>query len=144
MVSKAASKSRSLCDVQNLELQPEQARRVLQISRLNLGIRGTGRINEDRHDVRVRQQFAQNFQTFGSQFDIHRGVAGYAAAGPVEACDQPNFDRVGLRPSDRLSRADAIRVSGDYGASGDQSTEMPAALMGGPHLAISLRTKVCR
>ena len=70
---KTVSKSRSVL-AQDMKLQPEGARRRLQVSRQGLGT-GVGRVDEERNDGRRGHQLMQQFQPLRSHLDGQRGDA---------------------------------------------------------------------
>jgi hypothetical protein len=76
-----------------MDLQPERARGRLHGSRKGLG-NGTGRVDEHGNDSRCGQQFAQQLQPLGPHLYVQIGYARQIAAGPVQAGDKPNLDRV--------------------------------------------------
>jgi hypothetical protein len=57
-----------------MKLQPEGARRRLQVSRQGLGT-GVGRVDEERNDGRRGHQLMQQFQPLRSHLDGQRGDA---------------------------------------------------------------------
>src|SRR5262249_24769003 len=105
--------------VQDMKLQPEGARRRLQISRQGLGT-GIGWIDEDRNDGCSRDQLVQHFQPLRSYFYGQRGDAREVTARSIEAGDEALLDRIEAgREDDRNRRCCRLghrgRRNGAYG-----------------------------
>ena len=61
------------------------------LTRLGLGERGIGWVDEKRHDARRRKQFAHQFQTFRQYFFRPLGHAGDVATRPVRLATTPSW-----------------------------------------------------
>src|SRR6267378_1258604 len=89
-----------------MELQSEGARRRLQGSQKALSNTRTGGIDQQSNDGRCGYQFAQQLQPLRPHLYVQVRYAGQVAAGPVEAGDKPNLDRVDrYREDDRNGRS---------------------------------------
>ena len=86
-------------------LQPERVRCRLHGSRKGSAIR-TGRVDEHGNDGRCGYQLAQQLQPLRPYLYVQIGYARQVAAGPVQAGDKPNLDRVDrYREDDRNGRS---------------------------------------
>src|SRR5262249_45612553 len=65
-------------------------------SDLGLG-KGIGRVDKECHDVRCRQQLAQQFEPFRRFFFAQLGHTREIATGSAKAADKTKFDRVSSR-----------------------------------------------
>ena len=95
-----------------MELQSEGARRRLQGSQKALSNTRTGGIDQQSNDGRCGYQFAQQLQPLRPHLYVQVRYAGQVAAGPVEAGDKPNLDRVDrYREDDRIVAVAAFAAS---------------------------------
>ncbi len=96
--------------MQDVELEPERARRCLEIFRLRLGHR-IGRVKQQGDRARRRHKLVHQLEPLLPGIDVERDHAGEITARPIEARDESGFNRVdaavkddGNRPGRSLRR----------------------------------------
>ena len=93
-VAKAASISRLVLALNDLDLQPDGARRRLHVSQRGLGSRGIGRIDEHGDTSGPGTSSCSNSSRFALKLDCQMIEPGDIAARPSEAGDKTKPDRV--------------------------------------------------
>ena len=92
-VSNAASISRSVLAPQDMKLQTDGARRLLQVAQLALG-GGKVRVQENADRCRLRHQLTQQPEPLGFQRAGQDADPGDVSARPVEARDEAALDGI--------------------------------------------------
>src|SRR5262249_14418585 len=89
--------------MQDVELEPERARRRQQVVRLRLGNR-VGRVEQQRNRIRRRHKLMKKLQPLLPRIDIEADNAGHVSAWPIEARDEPSFDGINAAVGDDRKR----------------------------------------
>src|SRR5262249_59138600 len=92
-----------------MELQSEHSRRRHRFPSLILGNSWIGRIDEKRYRLRRREQLAKDFERLRHYLPIQLGHARNITAGPAEARDEAQLNRIS-RESFRYQ----VRIVGDH------------------------------
>ena len=92
--------------MENMELQPEGARRCLQGPRKRLSNSGICRIDEHGNVRRAGHHLMQHLEPLRPYLYIQAGHARQVAAGPIQAGDKSNIDRI-----NRYTEDDGYRCS---------------------------------
>ena len=95
---------RPQCWLAEFEVQPEGPRRFLCVSGLNLGNSRIGGIDDESDDGRLGQQLVHQLQPFRPDFQVQLSRAGHVAAGPRQAGDKAEADRVAAGGEDNRDR----------------------------------------
>jgi hypothetical protein len=80
--------------MEDMQLKPKSGRSNLRLSRYRFGLRGIGRIDDERNGAGVGYQFVKQLQQFRHQLHVQRSDAGNIATRSVEAGNEADFHGV--------------------------------------------------